>query len=133
MALSGKLSDFYKWLGGLGYVAPPDPGNQANAPADPPVQTGGYQFIQETMYGPADLLNSTGDDQAIVNIPTVPPGYRDSDKYPVNEYGLSGLEGGGTTGDVPNQWGQQGSVLYFDPTTGLYIDLLNNTVSTQGG
>lgn len=117
------LRDFMR---GLGYVPQLSAGNMANAPADPPVQTGDYQFIQETSYGAADTLNSTGDDQSIVNIPVVPPGYRDWDQQPVNEFGLSGLEGGGTSGNVPDPWTEQGNVLYYDTASGLYIDLGQN-------
>jgi hypothetical protein len=125
MALSGTLADLFSFIRGGGYVPPPDPGNTANAPASPPVQTGDYQFIQETMYGAADDLNSTGADDSITSIAPIPPAYRDWSEFPVSEYGLSGLEGGGITGDAPNQFGhsEQGQVLYFDPNTGLYYDL----------
>jgi hypothetical protein len=127
MAFLNPLVGLRQFMAGLGYVPNPGGGNEANAPADPPVQTGDYQFIQETMYGPADARNSTGDDQSIVNIPTVPPAYLEWDgTTQLGEFGLSGLEGGGITGDVPDQWGQQGNVLYYDPTSGLYIDLGQN-------
>jgi len=117
------LAGFRQFMAGLGYVPVPDPGNQGNAPANPPVQTGDYQFIQEDMYGPVDLLNSTGRDNSITSIAPVPPAYMDSNAYPVNEFGLSGLEGGGISGVVPNPFYGQGNTLFYDETTGLYVDL----------
>jgi hypothetical protein len=102
-------------MAGLGYVKPPDPGNSANAPAPAPVQTGGYQFIQPAMFG------AGGDNQSIVNVPSVPPAYRDSGAYAMNSYGLSGLTGGGSTGEVPDV--DNGPVLYYDEISGLYINI----------
>lgn len=110
-----KTQEFFR---GLGYVQPPNSGNRANAPADPPVQEGNYQFIQWQMLGGA------GDNQAIVNVPEIPPAFRDWDGYPVNEYGVSGLTGGGAFASgmplITN-----GPILYFDEATGLYVDLEN--------
>jgi len=110
----GMPAAFTKMLTGLGWIKPPDPGNTANAPADPPVQEGTYGFIQLSMFG-------AGDQQDIVNVPFIPPAYQDTNLYPVNHFGLSGLEGGGSTGNVPQV--TNGSILYFDPATGQLINL----------
>lgn len=113
--MASFLEQFYGFVAGLGYVPPPDPGNTANAAADPAVQTGTYQFIQGSMLG------GYGDNQSIVEIAGIPPAYQDWSQYAVNEFGLSGLEGGGATGLVPQVI--NGQTLFFDPETGMYIDL----------
>lgn len=101
-----------KLLQGAGFVPPPRPDNTANAPADPAVVTGSYEFIIPQMFG----------DTAIVNTPVIPPGFRDNaTPMPLNLYGLSGLTGGGVTGLTPNV--SQGAVFYVDPETGSYVDL----------
>jgi len=108
----GKIIDgFAQLLAGLGYRAPPDPGNTANAPANPPVQYGNYEYIIPQMYP----------NQSIVNIPYVPSEFQDWDQYALNVQGISGLEGGGATGDVPQI--ENGSVFYYDTTTGQYVEL----------
>lgn len=106
---------------GAGRVPNPDPGNQANAPANPSVVTGNWQFIIPQMFD--------GVGTNISDIPVIPPAFRDWGQYPVNLYGLSGLEGGGSTGIVPQA--QQGATLYFDSDTGQYIDLNLLTGSAQ--
>lgn len=111
---------FQQFFAGLGYVAPPDPGNTANAPAAPPVQTGPYEFLQPFTYQRDNRLS---------DIPTIPPGYQNWDQFPLNLFGLSGLEGGGITGNVPDQYNQQGASLYYDSSNGLYINLGNGEVS----
>lgn len=96
---------------GEGYVPPPMPGNMANAPADPAVVTGSYEFIIAQMFP----------SRAITDIPAIPPFGVDWGQYPLNGYNLSGLTGGGSTGLVPNV--NQGAVLYFDTDSGNYYDL----------
>jgi hypothetical protein len=105
---------------GAGYVAPPQPGNMANAPAEPSVVTGSYQFIIPQMFDGRSVM--------ITDVPSIPPFGRDWGQYAVNGYGLSGLEGGGSTGNVP-QPGPGGS-LYYDSDTNQYYDL--NLLSTPG-
>lgn len=104
-------SGWRELFAGAGYVAPPAPGNRSNAPADPSVVTGNYEFIIPQMYP----------SQNIVNVPVIPPFGRDWGQLPLNLYGLSGLEGGGSTGLVPNV--NQGAVFYYDENTGNYVDL----------
>lgn len=105
------VQGFKALYAGAGYVAPPQPGNTANAPANPSLQTGNYEYIIPQMWP----------NRRITDIPVIPPFGRDWAAYPVNTYGLSGLEGGGSTGQVPNV--NQGATFYFDPDTGQYIDL----------
>jgi hypothetical protein len=107
--MGSLLTKAYAFFAGLGYVEPPDPGNRANAPADPPVQQGNYQWLQM----PADWT-----DNRTTNIENIPPAYRDLGNYAVPVFGLSGLEGGGSTGDVPEL--DNGTILYYDNTTGTY-------------
>lgn len=105
-----------QFFGGLGYIPAPDAGNRGNAPALPPVQEGNYQFIQDSMLG------GQGDNQDIVNVPVVPPAYQDWSEYALNEYGLSGLEGGGANAPgMPTI--DNGPILFYDETTGLYVNL----------
>jgi len=110
--VSPQVAGFSLLFRGLGRLFL-DQGNQNNEPAPPPVQMGTYEFIQNVR----DLFPS----QAIVNVPVVPPAFRDWAQYGVNYYDLSGLEGGGSTGDVPQE--TNGPVLYYDDTTGIYVDL----------
>lgn len=100
-----------KILTGIGGRAP-DPGNRGNAPAPPPVQTGPYEWIQWQML----RLRFTATD----NLP-VPPGFQNWSVIMLNSFGQSGLTGGGITGDVPQV--QDVDSLYYDATTGLYVDL----------
>lgn len=102
---------FKTFLTGLGYVDPPDAGNRSNAPANPPVQEGSYEYIIPQMFASQD----------IVNVPAIPPNYQDWAQYPVSLYGLSGLEGGGSTGDVPIV--VNGRTLYYNEVTGMYYAL----------
>lgn len=104
---------FAKLFRGLGYVPNPDPGQSANAPANPSVQTGSYQYIIPQMMDRFGV--------AITNVPTIPGWGVDWGQYPLNDMGLSGQLGGGATGDVP-QLGPGGS-LYFDPGSNSYLDL----------
>lgn len=108
---------------GAGYVMPPQPGNTANAPGDPAVVTGNYEFIQWQMWDGAGVRSS------IASVPHIPVWGMDWGQYGVNVAGLSGDFGGGSTGDVP-QPGPGGS-LYYDDTTGQYIDL--SLLSVKGG
>ncbi len=112
--MANTWKQFVQFFAGLGYVPPPDPGNTANAPADPPVQEGNYQFLQPFLYQR---------DDGLTDIPNVPPAYQDWVQFPVNLFGLSGLEGGGSTGMVPDQFAQQGASLYFDPASGMYVNI----------
>ena len=114
--MANPLAALYDFMAGLGYVKPPDPGNTANAPAPAPVQTGSYQYIQQAMFG------GSGDNQSIVNVPSVPPAYRDNGMYAVNSYGLSGLTGGGTDNGEDDVL-TNGPVLYYDEKTGLYVNI----------
>jgi hypothetical protein len=98
---------------GAGQVPNPEPGNMANAPADPSVVTGNYQFIQHQMFD--------GPSSDVTDVPEIPPQFVDWGQYPLNVFGLSGLEGGGSTGDVPQA--DQGATLYYDSESGMYIDL----------
>lgn len=110
---AGAAQGFKTLFSGLGYVPPPQPGNTANAPANPSVQTGSYGFIIPQMFD--------GVGTRISDIPEIPPAFRDWGQMPLNLYGLSGLEGGGSTGAVPNV--NQGAALYYDPDSGSYVDL----------
>lgn len=115
--MTSVWSQFVRFFNGAGRINPPDPGNMANAPADPPIPSGNYQFIQPTLYGGA------GDNQDLVTINSIPPSYQDNAAYPVNLFGLSGLDGGGSTGLVPNPFGTQGNVLYYNQSDGMYYDI----------
>jgi hypothetical protein len=88
-----------------------DQGNRNNEPAPPPVQVGSYEWIIPQMFP----------SEAIVNVPAIPPAFQDWAQYGVGVYDFSGLEGGGSTGDVPQD--TNGPVLYYDTNTGLYVDL----------
>lgn len=98
---------------GAGYVAPPQPDNRANAPADPAVETGSYGFIIPQMFQAGGAM--------ITDIPVIPPFGRDWGQIQLNSYGLSGLTGGGSTGDVPQI--VNGQTLYYDDSSGQYYDL----------
>ena len=121
--MANPLAPFLAWLKGE-YVQPPSGGARDIAPGNPPVQTGNYQFIQSFFFDNAGSGNST------TEIPDVPPAYQDWNQFPVNLYGLSGLTGGGITGDVPDPYTSQGASLFFDPSTGLYYDVrdVNNVM-----
>lgn len=109
-SLKAALAGWKQLYYGVGKITL-DAGNMANAPGNPPVQFGTYQFIQPPFFP----------SMAITDIPTTPPMYRnDGTDMQVNVYGLSGRSGGGTTGDVPGA--EQGGVYYFDPTTNQYLE-----------
>lgn len=110
---------------GAGFIAPPNPGNMANAPANPSVQTGNYQFIIKQMF---DGIGSM-----ITDIPVIPPAFRDWGQYGVNVMGISGDTGGGATGDVPQI--SNGATFYYDDDSGQYVDLnlLNQVTGVATG
>lgn len=105
------LDHWHALFAGLGPV-PVNQGNRNNAPAPPPVQAGNYEFIQPAMYP----------DMSITDIPTVPPGYRDWNGYPLDQYGLSGLTGGGSSNDPAVQISGE-RLFYFDPKLGVYVNI----------
>lgn len=119
-AWESLTSGWKQVFSGAGYVAPPQPGNTANAPADPAVQSGSYQYIIPQMFPNDD----------ITNVPFIPPFGQDWGAYPVNLYGLSGLTGGGSTGLTPNV--NQGAVFFYDEGTNSYIDLSQLSGVPQG-
>ena len=97
----------------LGVPTPPiAQGNRSVAPADPPVQEGSYEYIQAPMFP----------NNAITNVPVVPPAYRDNGMIGLPGYGLSGLTGGGSTASPITQI-NAGSTLFYDEQSGMYIDL----------
>lgn len=98
---------------GAGFVPPPRPDNTANAPATPPVQWGSYQYIIPQMFD--------GGGSSITDVPVIPPFGVDWAQMPLNTYGLSGLEGGGSTGQVPNV--NNGATLFYDSDSNSYVDL----------
>jgi hypothetical protein len=100
----------YRLFAGMGRLFM-DQGNRNNEPASPPVQVGSYEWIIPQMFP----------SQAIVNIPAIPLEFQDWGAYGVNIYYLSGVEGGGSTGDVPQF--TNGPVLFYDENTGLYVDI----------
>ena len=105
---------FQMWgnlFAGAGHVPPPDPGNRNNAPASPPVQEGSYEFIIPQMFPNMDVC-------IIDNIPLA---FQVWPHYAVNSYPISGLTGGGSTGNVPGI--TNGPIEYYDQATGTYVDL----------
>lgn len=115
-----KLSGWLKLLHGDGPVNPPSPGNRNNAPATPPIQVGNYQWLQSFLVNGVD----NGKSMSVLAPFHVPPAYQDWGAYPVNEFDVSGLEGGGiaTAPEMPSPNAAPGS-LYFDPSTGLYYEM----------
>lgn len=104
------LANFFRGVGGIR----PDPGNEANAPGDPPIPGGTYQFVQtEMVFGPSRM-----------NVPVTPPAFVDWGQYGVQVYDPSGNTGGGVySGDATETPDEND--LYFDASTGLYYDLGN--------
>lgn len=112
-----KLDIVAGWLSvlnGKGRVNPPDPGNTANPPGDPPVQTGDYQFIQDFAF--------QGQGHNITDIPTVPLAYQNVGEFALNVADPSGQTGGGYSLNPQTGIVTEGN-LYFDTSTGLYYDL----------
>lgn len=97
---------------GAGPVAPLDRGNTANAPAEPPIQAGSYEYIQSYLFP----------NQSLLSLPVIPPAFRDWNQFPLNQFGADGLTGGGVYGgkatEIPSP-----PVLYYDETSGTYVDL----------
>lgn len=91
---------------------PLDSGNRSNAPASPPVQAGSYEYIQQPMFG----------NQDIVMVPSIPPAFRNMATFGVNVVGPGGTTGGGINNgaafDIPSP-----EVLYYDESTGMYVNL----------
>lgn len=88
-----SLSEFFN---GLGYnKVNLDNGNRANPPGDPPVQYGSYEYIQPQLFADQEVMSVgsyTGD---------LVEGFNDWDEMAVNEFGPSGLTGGGVSWEVP--------------------------------
>ncbi len=89
-----------------------DAGNRLNSPAGPPVQAGSYEYIQTAMFA----------NQSIVAVPSIPPAFQDWRQYPLGEYGLSGVVGGGSNSNTAFSIPQP-PVLYYDESTGLMVNL----------
>lgn len=96
---------------GAGIVAPPSGQNEDNAYSAPPVQTGSYEYIIPQMFP----------DVTITNIDTIPTAFQDWSAYGVDSFDVSGLTGGGFTGDIPQV--VNGPIVYYDQSTGLYVNL----------
>lgn len=112
--MANVISGWLAVLQGKGYVAPPNPGNTANAPGDPPVQTGSNGFIQAFAF--------QGQGHKITDTPFVSPAWQDWGQYALNVGDPSGITGGGYT-QSPDVLTPQETDLYFDTTTGLYYNL----------
>ncbi len=114
--MSASLRSYWSvFMSGLGRIAPPDPGNTANAPADPPVPAGTYQYMQPFAY--------LGIDGRITDIPHISPAYQNNGEFAVAFGDAGGFLGGGA-----NSIGNQTNIptetaMYFDPSTGLYYNL----------
>jgi hypothetical protein len=103
-------------LRGAGRVAPPDPGNTANAPGLPPVQAGNYEYIQTV------ALQGFGHN--ISDIFTIPPEFQDWGQMMLGVGDPSGIYGGGTAYE-PQTMSPTETGLFYDTNTGLYYDLGN--------
>ena len=101
---------------GRGFVEPPNPGNTANPPGHPPVETGSWQFIQPQFFQGIGGVTS--------NIGSIPPAWQDWGEYALNISDISGNTGGGVySGQATNL--VQETDLYYDPSTGIYYNLGN--------
>lgn len=112
--LTRVLDGWRRLFTGLGNVSASrmDPGNRGNAPAPAPVQVGNYEFIQPYYFPNMD----------VTSIGSVPPMFRDWSAYPVNEFGLSGLIGGGAT-DATAVHEPTDPALFFDEASQQYYHL----------
>lgn len=106
---------FYAMISGLGTKIFLDPGNDGNAPADPPSPAGNYQFIQPEMFYPQVGLS------ALAYQP-IPPAYVNWGQYPVNAGDDAGFLGGAPY-DGAAVSNTQEADLYYDGTSNLYYDV----------
>ena len=102
------------FLDGEGFVSPPDPGNSANAPGMPNVQTGDWQFIDPVAY--------QGGGSQITDVPLIASNWQNWDQIGLNGFDASGLTGGGVSGGTDANIVDE-TALYFDTQTGIYYDL----------
>jgi hypothetical protein len=91
-----------------------DAGNLANAPGNPPVQQGNYEWIQDYLY--------RDESYGLSQIPEIPAPFRDWSGYPLNLDDGSGNFGGGDNAGLDYQVATA-PVLYYDTETSLYYDI----------
>lgn len=103
-----------RFFSGLGQVKPLDPGNTGNAPADPPLEVGTWQFLN------GYALQGNG--HIASDVPTTGPQWTDWGQYAVNAADLSGNTGGGAYSGVQTVLPTE-TDMYFDTSTGVYYNL----------
>ena len=108
------LNGWMLFLHGQGRVNPPDPGNTANPPGNPPVQVGSYEYIQPFAF--------QGAGHAVTDIPYVPPEYQNVGEFAMNVYDPSGLTGGGFSNSPAVQLPTE-QALFYDPNSGNYYQI----------
>ena len=102
-----------EFFDGLGYSVTLDQGNRAVPMGDPPVPVGPFQWIQPQLFQNPTFTNVGSFDMFIDNA-----GFDDWQEMAANEFGPSGLTGGGVAWDTPEL--DTASTANFDIRSGDY-------------